>query len=299
MAHAAETPQESLILYGQPLLTFTEGRYSYRIERRGEQSIYSVTDGKDTLEVPISWAVGAGRIGQTYVFEKDGVFYESHVSYFSEIKGLDITIGHQGVRPTNLLEAAGKPVGSSALANCFNCHATDAKQNGKLVADKMLPGVRCNRCHTAAAKHLAGLSEGELDLPEMKQLSTMAPDDLLAFCGQCHRTANDVNTDASDLNTVRFAPYRLTLSKCYDLTDRRISCVACHDPHQEVGHDKVDYDSKCLACHGGGKPEAHMCKVSKQDCTSCHMPKTVLPGAHHAFTDHWIRIAKTSGSATR
>jgi hypothetical protein len=294
MAHAAETADESLILSSQPLLTFTSGKYSYRIERRGDQSIYSVSDGKQTLELPIAWAVGVGRIGQTYVFEKDGVYYESQVSYFSAIKGLDITIGHQDIKPTTLLEAAGKPVGDSAIANCFNCHATDAVQRGKLANDKMLPGVRCSRCHTAAAKHLAGLSEGELDLPEMKKLTVMPPDDLLNFCGQCHRTANDVTTGANDLNTVRFAPYRLTLSKCYDLEDKRVTCTACHDPHLEVGHDKVDYDSKCLACHGGGKAEAHVCKVAKQDCVSCHMPKVNLPGAHHEFTDHFIRVAKTA-----
>jgi hypothetical protein len=280
MAHAAETSDESLILSTQPLLTLTSGRYSYRIERRGAESIYSVSDGKQTLEIPIAWAVGAGRIGQTYVFRKDGVYYESQVSYFSAIKGLDITIGHQDSKPTNLLEAAGKPVGDSAIANCFNCHATNAVANGKLANDKLLPGVRCERCHTAAAKHLAGLSEGELDLPEMKKLTVMPPDDLLNFNGP------------GDPNTVRFAPYRLTLSKCYDLEDKRITCTACHDPHQEVGHDKVDYDSKCLACHGGGKAAAHVCKVAKQDCVSCHMPKVSLPGAHHEFTDHFIRVAK-------
>jgi Cytochrome c554 and c-prime len=294
MARAAETPQESAILGAEPLLTFKSGAYSYRIERRGDQSFYSLTDGKDTLEVPIAWAVGAGRIGQTYVFEKDGEYYESRVSYFQEIKGLDITIGHQGIRPKTLMEAAGKRVGMAAAMNCFNCHATGAIENGKLAATKMQAGVRCVRCHEAAPKHLAGLSEGELDLPEMKKLTNMPPEEILTFCGQCHRTAADVTTDASDPNTVRFAPYRLSLSKCYDLADKRITCTACHDPHQEVGVEQVDYDSKCQACHAGGKAAAHTCKVAKQDCVSCHMPKIDLPGAHHLFTDHLIRVAKTS-----
>jgi hypothetical protein len=295
MARAAETPQESAILSAQPLLTFKAGGYSYRIERRGDQSTYSVTDGKQTLEIPIGWAVGAGRVGQTYVFEKDGEFYESSVSYFSEPKALDITIGHQGIRPTNLLEAAGRRLGRTETTACFACHATNAVEGGKLTLDKMQPGVRCVHCHTAAAKHLAGLSEGELDLEEMKKLSTMPPEDVLTFCGQCHRTATDVTTNANDLNTVRFAPYRLSLSKCYDLADRRITCVACHDPHEEVVEDQSHYDSKCLSCHGGGKAEAHPCKVSKKDCATCHMPKVELPGSHHRFSDHLIRIVKSSG----
>src|SRR3954468_7903630 len=58
MGRAAETPQGSTILSANPLLTFKADKYAYRIERRGDQSIYSVTDGKQTLAVPIAWAVG-------------------------------------------------------------------------------------------------------------------------------------------------------------------------------------------------------------------------------------------------
>jgi len=297
MARAAETPAESAILTAEPLLTFKSGGYSYRIERRGDQSIFLVSDGKETFEAPIAWAVGAGRVGQTYVFEKDGEYYESRVSYFKEIKGLDITIGHQGIQPKTLAEAIGKRVGMAAAMNCFNCHMTNAIENGKLAPAKVQSGVRCVRCHEAAPKHLAGLAEGELDLDEMKKLTKMPPEDVLTFCGRCHRTAADVTTDANDLNTVRFAPYRLSLSKCYDLTDKRITCTACHDPHQEVGMEQVDYDAKCLSCHAGGNPAAHACKIAKKDCVSCHMPKVDLPGAHHSFTDHFIRVATAASRA--
>ena len=192
------------------------------------------------------------------------------------------------------MEAAGKKVGANAAMNCFNCHATNAVANGKLTVPQMEPGLRCARCHEAAPKHLAGLSQGELDLGEMKKLTLMSPEQTITFCGQCHRTAVDVQTDAMDLNTVRFAPYRLTLSKCYDPGDKRITCTACHDPHQEVGVQQVDYDSKCQACHVAGKTSVPACKIATKDCTSCHMAKIDLPGAHHRFTDHWIRIDKAT-----
>jgi formate-dependent nitrite reductase cytochrome c552 subunit len=32
--------------------------------------------------------------------------------------------------------------------------------------------------------------------------------------------------------------------------------------------------------------------VAKANCVECHMPKVDLPGAHHKFTDHQIRIAR-------
>ena len=94
------------------------------------------------------------------------------------------------------------------------------------------------------------------------------------------------------IGNVRFQPYRLAGSKCYDADDPRISCLACHDPHRELVNEISSYDNKCLACHGGGKAGAKRCPVAKAKCVSCHMPKTELPGAHYKFSDHRIRIVK-------
>jgi len=98
---------------------------------------------------------------------------------------------------------------------------------------------------------------------------------------------------------VRFQPYRLENSKCWDPTDQRIACIACHDPHQELVRQTSAYDVKCLACHVNApqaKPTSShpgpVCPVARQNCASCHMPKVDLPGAHHAFTDHDIRIVR-------
>ena len=99
-------------------------------------------------------------------------------------------------------------------------------------------------------------------------------------------------TSGETLNVMAITPYRLGLSKCYDPDDRRISCVTCHDPHVEVVTEAAHYDSKCLACHGGGKAGARLCKVAKKDCATCHMPKLEVPGSHHRFVDHRIRVVK-------
>jgi hypothetical protein len=78
-------------------MTVTVGKYSYRIERKGSQSDFSVTDGTNTVTMPIRWAMGASSsIGQTYILEKDGQLYESRVSYFRELKGLGPTLGSAG-----------------------------------------------------------------------------------------------------------------------------------------------------------------------------------------------------------
>src|SRR5208282_6886849 len=85
MGQALETVEECRILMDHPVLTGVVGKYSYRIERKGSQSSYSVSDGVNTVTMPIRWAMGASfAIGQTYILDKDGELYESRVSYFRE-----------------------------------------------------------------------------------------------------------------------------------------------------------------------------------------------------------------------
>ena len=107
---------------------------------------------------------------------------------------------------------------------------------------------------------------------------------------------------------VRFQPYRLALSRCYDQGDPRISCLACHNPHKNDQPDPAFFDAKCLACHPSSvekKPPAaspsrtriaHACRVGKQLCVSCHMPKYEIPGSHFRFTDHDIRVVREGES---
>jgi len=285
MAYALETVEECETLSAHPLLTFKAGKYSYRIERRGDLSIYSVSDDVQTLTMPIRWAMGASSaIGQTYILENDGEFYESRVSYFSELRGLEITLG-QEVTPINILEAAGRRLGPDDRLRCFGCHATNTAQGRQLTLDKMIPGVQCERCHGSAEKHLAGMTGGDSEPGIMKDLSKLSTEQISSFCGQCHRTWEDVAARGKlDITDIRFQPYRLTGSKCYDADDPRISCLACHDPHHELDSNPADYDSRCQACHGSGKPGARACKVATGRCALCHMPKIELPGAHHKFS---------------
>ena len=294
MAHGLETVEECKVLSAHPLLTFKAGKYSYRIERQGDQSSYSVSDGVQTLTMPIRWAMGASSaIGQTYILEKEGELYESRVSYFTELNGLDVTLGAQDVPPTNLLDAGGRRMTLGDKLQCFGCHATNATEGQQVTLNKMIPGVQCERCHGPAEKHLASLTRGDSNPITMKHLSKMSTEQISDFCGQCHRTLEQVVSQGIfDINDIRFQPYRLTGSKCYDVDDPRISCLACHDPHQELDSHSVDYDPKCRVCHAGGKHGARRCSVATNHCASCHMPKVELPGAHHKFTDHRIRIVK-------
>jgi len=297
MAHALETVEQDRILSDHPLLTVTDGKYSYRIERKGDQSLYSVTDGTATMTMPIRWAMGvSSALGQTYILEKDGKFYESRMSWFRTLNGLGPTLGQQTSHPADLNEAAGQLLSQDDTLRCFGCHATDAVEGQQLTLNKMAPGVQCSHCHEALGAHVAALvkGSGKPVVPAgLAKLRDLSAEQASNFCGRCHHTWSDVVVrNDYTINNVRYQPYRLWGSQCYDPDDARISCLACHDPHTELSAQPADYDAKCQACHGGGKAKAKACRVSRHNCASCHMPKTELAGAHYSFTDHRIRIVK-------
>ena len=296
MAHALESVEQSHILIQHPVLTGTYGSYSYRIVRHGNQSTYSVSDGKDTVTVPIHWAFGASSaIGQTYVLEKDGNLYESRMSWFRELNGLGPTMGGEKSLPANLSEAVGRLMSRQDRLDCFGCHATNAVHGTELTLDQMIPGVTCEHCHQNTGAHLAAMTGKSSKLVFPPDLRTLSTQEAADFCGQCHRTWAQIAMQANpSVANVRFQPYRLTESQCFDPDDARISCLACHDPHRDPSPDPVAYDSKCQACHAGGKVTAKACPVSKTQCVSCHMPKIALPGAHFRFTDHRIRIVRSN-----
>lgn len=295
MGHALETVEECKVLINHPVLATKVGKYSYRIERKSNQSDFSVSDGGKTVTMAIRWAMGASSaIGQTYILEKDGQLYESRVSYYRELNDLAPTMGSEGSTPADINEAAGRLMTSDDKLLCFGCHATNATKGRELTLDKLLPGVQCVHCHEAADTHLAAMLLDSYDLQTPKdllKLRNLSAEQVSNFCGQCHRTWEEIVLQGNlGIGNIRFQPYRLTGSKCYDTDDPRISCLACHDPHHELSSQPLDYDQKCLACHGVGKPGAKSCKVSKDKCVNCHMPKIELPGAHFKFSDHRIRI---------
>src|SRR5262249_22136413 len=161
----------------------------------------------------------------------------------------------------------------------------------------MQPGVTCENCHGPGSQHVQAIQSRSWKNLHIFNPARLDPGSLNDFCGSCHRTTYDVlATNAHGILNVRFQPYRLEHSRCYDPTDKRISCTACHDPHVNLVTDLDSYDQKCLACHirrrgkSLAKRIAPACTRATEGCASCHMPRLSLPGAHHKFTDHFIRV---------
>jgi hypothetical protein len=298
MAKALSSGADSSILKQHARLTFNAGRFSYEIVRVGDRSLYTVREGEEKLTVPVAWAFGLGSAGQTFLLTLNGKWYESRVSYYKAIDDLDYTLGARGLAPHTLTEALGRETGIPEVAQCFGCHSTNSVQGTVVDFEHMTPGILCESCHGPASKHVAAIKTGDAKTAELPRLGKLSAEEMFEFCGRCHRTwATIASQGPLGVENVRFQPYRLTNAKCYDAYDQRISCVACHDPHSHRQQPSGFYDSKCARCHSAGahasgnaKPQ--LCPVSDKDCVSCHMPRYEIPGAHHMFTDHQIRIAR-------
>jgi hypothetical protein len=310
MARTAALVADSDILASHSRLTFQTGRISYQIARSEGKTVYTITDGARSISAPLTWSFGDGRVGQSYLFEREGNLYESRVSYFGILKALEFTPGRRLTEPRDLEEAMARLVTGDELVRCFACHTTSSTINDKFQRDRIIPGITCEACHGPGVKHaameqMAYLQGSAGEIGQEADLifdpGKLNPVDAVDFCGACHGTWWDVKLGSlQGLANLRAQPYRLEKSRCWGRKgNARLTCVACHDPHQELVRDSASYDKKCLNCHlatTSMRPTPDhpgpACKVATKDCASCHMPKYLDPGMHYTFTDHYIRVVR-------
>lgn len=307
MSRALSPAAECGTLRARAPLEFSLQGITYRIERVGDEYSYTVTDGRESLTMPLLWCFGDGVSGNTFVVRHEGVYYETRVSYFSSLGALEVTPGQSRAPSPTLNSALGQPQRPAEIQGCFTCHSTPLPQSTGVAFEKFTPSVQCEACHGPGSAHLGVQQTG--NLPSIRQAifnPARWPTDQMnqQFCGACHRSWETVMQmrDQGGVANVRFQPYRLANSKCYqNADDRRIACITCHDPHSPVIKESRSYDAKCLACHRGGEamvtaPDkqrtAPACRTAARGCVSCHMAKVEPEGLFFKFTDHHIRIVR-------
>ncbi len=301
MALTSSPAADSELLRSHDNVTFVQGPYDYQISHGTEGEAYKVADSKSSLSQVLSWAFGSGNNGQSYLFEHDGSWYEARMSYFRSSGAFGLTPNHPAAPAESIDQAIGRKFAANEAPKCFGCHTTASSTSGKFAPGKSISGVTCEVCHGPGATHVAMEKNGarEEGAGMVLNPAKLSPADSVDFCGACHRTWWDVNLEGlSGIGTLRFPAYRLEKSRCWGKGDARVTCIACHDPHQLLVKDSASYDNRCLSCHvaPGSKPKADhpgaACTVAKKDCASCHMPQYEVPDMHTKFTDHMIRIVR-------
>jgi Flp pilus assembly protein TadD len=293
-------------------LTHSRSAMEYRIAGNGEQgeiAYRSLSARHVEGSFRLSYFLGSGHLGTTYLYSVDAFLFESPVAWYGPSQSYDMKPGMAGIdhMPPMLPMQSG----------CMRCHMSSVQPSalGTINRYRSLPflhgGITCEACHGDSRDHVR--SDGKAAIVNPARLNADRRD---SVCISCH-LEGDVTVERSGPSVLDYAPgqsistylafyvraganltdravsevEQLSQSTCKRMSGDRMSCTSCHDPHfrPDPAHRVAFYRSKCLACHNQSDFAATH-HPENPDCTSCHMPQSGARNVLHvAWTDHRIR----------
>src|SRR6201996_441247 len=232
---------------------------------------YDRPDGKLKGEQELSYFVGSGQRGRTYLFQKEGFWFESPVNWYSNQRVWDMN--------PKSLDAQEMPFTLKVDAGCLHCHSSGVRASLAGAVNHfgarpfLYPGIRCQACHGDATAHLA--SGGAAPILNPAKLSPAKRD---SVCLQCHLEGETaVNPPGRSLagflpgeNLSDYVTHfvhsgelgpegratsqweALLQSECKKKSGDRLTCTTCHDPHTSPSAEQrvAWFRGRCLTCHG-------------------------------------------------
>jgi thioredoxin-like negative regulator of GroEL len=265
-------------------------------------------------EVELHYFVGSNTRGRTYLFERDGLWFEAPVNWYAKKRLWDMA--------PNFQNAHDMPLTLPVDANCLHCHATGVAvalpgaRNHFAAAPFAQGGIGCSACHGDASEHLR--TRGRVPMLNPARLDPVRRD---SVCLQCHlegetavyrpgRSLAAFGPGQNLFDSVSYFVYQgeigasgrassqyeaLLESACKRASGDRLTCTTCHDPHgtettMSPAERSAYYRAKCLGCHTGAA-FARDHHPEQPDCASCHMPRSPSEDiAHEQVTDHRIHL---------
>jgi predicted CXXCH cytochrome family protein len=272
-----------------------------------------ITEHGLTAEYPVAYAIGAGKVGYSYLISLGDYLFQSPVSYYSQAGIWDVTPGYE---PEHTLDFT-HPIAEG----CVFCHSNSvnlAPGTENRFRRPALSAISCERCHGPTAAHLKNPVPGSIVNPA--KLALTARD---SICEQCHLEgeARILNPGkhwqdfhaGSDLEAT-FSTYllrvsasegakavshaeQLSLSRCARESVGRLWCGTCHNPHAAPENRAQQVRETCLTCHAA--LFAQQKHQAAEECVSCHMPR-IRPNnvAHAAITNHLISVPRPESKST-
>jgi len=255
--------------------------------------------GKQTEEYRIDLIFG-WKNAQTYMYAKNDHTYELPLSYYHSVNKWGTSPGFPTVQPY-----FARMVGR----DCYECHSSylDEKTTSvissqeKFDVKKMILGIDCERCHGPAMQHVTY----HLDNPADKKakyivlVNKLSRAQKIDACAICH-SGNDrakiesrfyfrmgdtldkffmrkhySENESLDVHGNQHG--LLSQSKCFTRS-ANMTCMTCHNAHQDANADLSVYSQTCIKCH----KETHVAECPKKagigeaigkNCIDCHMPK--------------------------
>ena len=280
---------------GHNILTTGDPAISFKVESRADgvyQSGMHAPSGYIRTE-RIDVVIGSGRIGQTYLYWKEGMLYELPVSYLAAGPGW---INSPGYRDGQI--DFERPV----VPRCLECHSTSVQfqVSGQWLRYGEAPqlGIQCSKCHGPGEEHIARqrVDSGNVKVQAIVNPARLPRERLLDVCGLCHSgvrpsirppfsflpgqdlseylgpsqappdVAPDVHGDQIGL---------LARSKCFRGSEQ-MTCTTCHSVHR-TERNLEQMATKCLPCHDTDRHPASAGSGAQllQGCIDCHMPNLV------------------------
>jgi predicted CXXCH cytochrome family protein len=261
-------------------------------------------------EQKLSYYIGSGNRGRTYLFERDGFWFESPVNWYSKKQLWDMN--------PKSLKTREMPFTLKVDAGCLHCHASgvSASLPGSRNHFGEVPflhgGITCESCHGDPTTHLSRRGHGPILNPASLPVSRK-----VSICLQCHlegeiavdelgrslhmfKPGDDLSQDVrffvheGEIGSMGRATSQweaLLQSACFRGSAGKLTCTACHDPHDTPAPAEraAYYRNKCIACHSESTFVARH-HPEEQDCTRCHMAREKAQDiAHEQVTDHFIQ----------
>ncbi len=329
MGRSAASATASLLEdYDQKTLFESVHGMQFRVERtlNGITHHETLKSGDDVLydrKVDVQWAIGSGKRGRSYAFEREALLFMSPISWYSQRAIWDLSPGFTEEQPNRF--------GRRVVDGCVACHIGRANPQRGAPDRFEQPvvfeaAIGCERCHGPAALHVRRhrSTEPHIDPDPIVNPAKLAVVERESVCNQCHlqgyqrilrhgRTPYDFRpgqrlddiwtifieserADGREVATLAVSQVeQMRDSRCYLGSSGHLGCSSCHDPHAAVDEKERArfYEHRCQSCHatrGCGLPIAERKNsAAGTSCIDCHMPRfKVSDIPHTAQTDHRI-----------
>lgn len=279
-------------------------------------------DGQRVFEArhKLEYAIGSGENGISFAVRRGDYLFQAPLSYYAAAKKWDLSPGFAETG-----EGFGRPIYEA----CIVCHAGRPQAvpgREGLFRDPPFRelAIGCENCHGPGQLHIDEKIRGVRASPDTSIVNPARLPPRLAedICMQCHQSGDarvllpgkrygDFRPGAPLVRTLAIIGLAnkarqgdllehhesMKLSKCYRATDGKLSCLTCHNPHEQPGRLGAPqyFRAKCLGCH-----DQRSCRLDfavrqretpADNCIGCHMPKRNIERiAHAALTNHRIPV---------
>lgn len=313
--------------------------YQYEVIARGTELIHresAIQRGTDQVicqkDVVVSFSVGSGKRGKSYISNHEGVLLMSPMTWYTQGHRWDMSPGYDlknlhfqrrivdgcvqchasrpapSERSTHLFER--EPFHELAIG-CERCHGpgeahvryrqSDARQPGShdpiVNPGKLEHGLGdavCLQCHLIGESRITRYGRSDFDFRPGDRVTDIWLTFLRKGAGVDDRQTTEAVSQVE----------QMLASTCYTMSEGKMGCVSCHDPHQvPAAENRLNYfNGRCLDCH---KPDSTGCSEKKEtrdaydnSCVGCHMSSIKANDVPHTSqTDHRIlRRPESPGS---